>query len=232
MSGFPSITKAVRAKLPDSQARYTDAELADMVINVDKIVREYCGGRHSHVDIQMLDSVMFYRLPELAIQVVGASVSTDGGSTFNVIELVPTSLSSMSSYSDRWRTTRSNHPERYCVLSAPGCPQGQHGFGGTGYSMIMLWPSVSGDAQPIVRVRYRSAQSPITVISQSIDWWTIENVYVPGVMAQIYCYESMDRFRSNWELFLVGMDELRAGLTAPTVEPFAKLGENGTAFRE
>ena len=231
MSGLTDIISQVRARLPDSQARYSDGELAEMVLSVDKLVREYCGGRHAYEDVQMRDGAMFYRLPELCIQVVGASVSTDGGVTFNQVELVPTTLSSMSAYADKWRTTRANHPERYCIISAPGCPE-QHGYGDAGYSMIMLWPAVDGDDQPVVRVRYQTAQATLTIASQSIDGWEMEHVYIPGVMAQIYAYESLDRFSSHWDTFLVGMDELRARLISPTTEPFAQLGETGRSFRE
>jgi hypothetical protein len=200
------VTAKIRALVPESSGRWTDAAIGVLVHQADLMVGEQCDTTWSHTDITLVAGSLYYPLPTSIIG-VGAVALGVNGTDFIDGTLFPCTISDLDESDVNWRSTAGTAPTHYSLLGAPGSES----------SRIMLWPAMSTVTTEKVRVThlFSTITNNALMIGKSAAPEIQDSVYVPLVLGMMFA--PLDAARANL-YFRRAFDEMpsvRGGFVSP-----------------
>lgn len=214
MTLLSEVIPKLRVYYPNSELRYTDEDLTDLVHAADCFVKEMAPIKHNDYTIELLAGVSYYILPSNVVSVMGVRYTSTGGS---VKTLFPITIRELDDQNPSWNTSTGD-PRHYSLKTCPG----------TVGSYIMLFPPGSGS----IAVSYASYYPADTVeglaefAASEVDTWIIDTVYVPYILTMIFAGENPGKFQIYMQKFLSGMSDVQAHFTSklPSLEGYRHFG--------
>lgn len=201
MSVASETISRVRAILPDSESRFSDALLTQYATMADSLVRERTGMTMTYYDISLTPRTIYYGLPSDVIQIKGVLYSGDG-TTFDDGTLNPVSFRDLDEVARFWKDETGSRPEYFGVLGTPGTPG----------CYLFIWRPVV-DTGKAIRVNYLGTSS------SDMESRYIDLAVLPYVMSLIY---AQDDFR----LFNYWFGKYQDGVEKISREFSGRLGES------
>ena len=190
----------VRVYYPNSELRYTNDDLIDLIHAADCMLKEVAPVMHGSYAIELLDGVRYYVLPTDIVNVMSVRYSSTG-STENNIMLHPVSIRELDEYSPQW-TLATGEPAHYSLKSCPGMDG----------SYIMIYPPGDGHITIDYTAYYPTdtAEGMARFLASEVDSLLIDSVYVPYVLATIFAGENYKKFEIYMSKFMTGIAEAEA----------------------
>ena len=204
------LTGKIRAIVPESAGRWSDAALAVLIHQAEMIVGEQTDADWTSTDIALVAGALYYPLPKNFIG-VGAVTFAANGTDFIDQTLFPCTVRDLDEANYKWRDQGSTRPTHYSLIGAPGSES----------SRILLWPKLATVTTEAVRVHHLMSYSSwdlsgiVELIQRTVQPWIQDAVYMPIVLGLMYATIDPNRANLYFRQAFDAMPDVRANFVSP-----------------